>query len=388
MIQSTRRDLMGLAAAGAATAALPAPAAKAAGGPRDSLDALAKAKGLMGFGSCIGDTSSTSVSGSFQDEGVRAIHVRECGILVPSNDLKWTVLRPNPQDFTFYRGDRIVDWAEANRMKVRGHNLLWLRPDRNPDWIAGYDFGPRPATEAERLLREHITTVCKRYGDRIFTWDVVNEAIDPATGELREMAFTKHLGAAVMDIAFDAAHRAVPNCTLVYNDYMGWTDTSARHRDGVLKLLSRMKSAGLPVHVLGVQAHIGAGLIGNVQGNMDFNAREQEQFKSFLDEAVRMGHRLAITEFDISEDGTPADIHARDRIMADLTRRYMDFMLRYRELDYVMTWGMVDHHSWLQTRGPRPDGMLKRPSPYDPNYEPKPMREAFADAFRAMNRRA
>jgi endo-1,4-beta-xylanase len=191
-----------------------------------------------------------------------------------------------------------------------------------------------------------------------------------------------------MDIAFDAAHRAVPNCTLVYNDYMGWTDTSARHRDGVLKLLSRMKSAGLPVHVLGVQAHIGAGLIGNVQGNMDFNAREQEQFKSFLDEAVRMGHRLAITEFDISEDGTPADIHARDRIMADLTRRYMDFMLRYRELDYVMTWGMVDHHSWLQTRGPRPDGMLKRPSPYDPNYEPKPMREAFADAFRAMNRRA
>ena len=67
--------------------------------------------------------------------------------------------------------------------------------------------GLKPGNEAERLLREHVTTVCKRYGDRIFTWDVVNEAIDPVTGQMRDMVFSRHLGADCMDIVFDAARK-------------------------------------------------------------------------------------------------------------------------------------------------------------------------------------
>ncbi len=78
------------------------------------------------------------------------IHRRECGIVVPSNALKWTAIRPNPQDFNFYEGDQVVAWGEANHMKVRGHNLLWLRPDRNPEWMAGHDFGRAPHPPPKR----------------------------------------------------------------------------------------------------------------------------------------------------------------------------------------------------------------------------------------------
>ncbi|HEY9459881.1 MAG TPA: endo-1,4-beta-xylanase, partial [Paralcaligenes sp.] len=78
---------------------------------------------------------------------------------------------------------------------------------------------------------------------------------------------------------------------------------------------------------------------------------------------------------------------ARDRIIADLTRRYLDMMLRYPGLDHVMCWGMLDHHSWLQNSTRRPDGMLKRGCPYDPDYQPKPMRQAIADAFRNAPKR-
>jgi endo-1,4-beta-xylanase len=53
-----------------------------------------------------------------------------------------------------------------------------------------------------------------------------------------------------------------------------------------------------------------------------------------------------------------------------------------------MTWGLVDHHSWLQGRSPRPDGLPKRPTPYDSSYQPKPLREAIAAAFRAAPARA
>ena len=381
MEQITRRRGLALTVLGGAAAMLAGQAqAVVAGADSQSLAGLARAKGLTGFGSAIGGVGSPG--SAFNDLGARQIQLRECNILVPENELKWTAVRPGPKDFHFEGADVLVDWAEQNGMKVRGHNLLWLRPDRNSDWLNNYDFGARPGAEAERLLREHVTTVCKRYGNRIFTWDVVNEAIDPVTGAMRDMVFSRHLGDDCMDIVFDAARKAAPQAVLVYNDFMTWGDNSARHREGVLRLLDRMKSRKVPVDALGVQSHIGAGEIGGVKGTMTFNAREETDWKRFMDAATALYPRLQITEFDVSEEGTPADIPARDRIIADLARRYLGMMLRYPGLDHVMCWGMLDHHSWLQSRTRRADGMLKRGCPYDPDYQPKPLRQAIADAFR------
>jgi len=381
MEQITRRSCMAVAVAGAALAAAGTVARAAVGGSDpQSLAGLARAKGLTGFGNAIGGVDQPG--SAFSDLGAREIQLHECNILVPENELKWTAVHPGPKQFDFHGADGLADWAERNGMKIRGHNLLWLRPDRNSDWLNNYDFGARPSTEAERLLREHVNTVCRRYGNRIFTWDVVNEAIDPATGKMRDMVFSKHLGDDCMDIVFDAARRATPHAQLVYNDFMTWGDNSARHREGVLRLLDRMHSRKVPVDVLGVQSHIGAGEIGGVKGTMTFDAREEADWKSFMDAATALYPRLQITEFDVSEVGTPADIPARDRIIADLARRYLDMMLRYPGLDHVMCWGMLDHHSWLQSRTRRADGMLKRGCPYDPNYQPKPLRQAIADAFR------
>lgn len=379
----TRRGWLAGSAAG--LAAMPLVPTHAASG--ESLNALARAKGFVGFGSSIGGGAEAFAS-SFHDAGVRAIHERECGICVCENETKWVALRPNPKEYTFYLADQVVDWALAHGMTMRGHTLLWQKTKYFPAWLMDYDFGSRPATEAERLLREHITTVCTHFGTRIFTWDVVNEAVNEVTGEVRETPFTKYLGPDAIAICFDAAAKAAPHASLVYNDYMGWSPASARHREGVLKLLSNLRSAGAKVQVLGVQSHIGPGTNVESQGSNTFNASDQKAWKDFLDAATGMGLRLALTEFDVSERGTPSDIAARDAFMADLTRRYLDFMFAYRQLDYLMAWGMMDHYSWLQNFGSRPDGMLKRPTPYNSEYRAKPMRQAIADAFRAAPARA
>jgi endo-1,4-beta-xylanase len=347
----------------------------------DSLDALAKAKGFVGFGSCMGGGAEDFAS-SFNDAGVRDIHARECGILVCENETKWVALRPNPKEYSFYLADRMVDWAEGHNTIMRGHTLLWQKTQYFPKWLMNYDFGSRPAAEAERLLREHITTVCTHFGKRVFTYDVVNETVDEITGEIRQTPFTKYLGDNAIDICFDAAHKAAPHARLVYNDYMGWGANSARHRDGVLKLLSGLKSRKAPVHLLGVQSHIGPGTNVESQGPNTFGAADQAAWKQFLDAAVAMDLRLCLTEFDVGERGTPSDIGVRDRFIADLARRYLDFMFAYKQTDYLMAWGMLDHYSWLQQFTRRPDGMLKRPSPYDDEYRPKPLRQAIADAFR------
>jgi endo-1,4-beta-xylanase len=384
--------LGGAAAVSAAASAATVPAAlDSLATVPDSLDALAKVKGFSGFGTSMGAGSTAAQGGSlsFNDAGVRAIHLRECGILVCETEMKWVALRPDPKEYTFYQADRMVDWARDNHVLMRGHTLLWNQPQWFPKWVGNYDFGTRPATEAERLLREHITTVCTHFGTRVFTYDVVNEAIDESTGEIIETVFTKYLGPEAIDICFDAAHKAAPHAKLVYNDFVSWGAGHAKYREGVLRLLSRLKANKVPVDVLGVQSHIGQDFSPDSLGSNTFNAADQAVWKQYLDAASSMGLRLAITEFDVSERGTPSDIVERDRQIADLAHRYLDFMFGYRNLDYMMVWGLMDHYSWLQdTGGRRLDGMLKRPSPFDDNYQPKPLRQAIAAAFRNAPLRA
>jgi len=364
-----------------------------AGQAPESLNALAAKKGLL-FGSCLG-TSPSSISPSvafegahsksFDDPAIRALTVSQCGMMVPENELKWYVLRPSPGEFDFRRADILMTFAEQNGLAVRGHTLLWNSEKWFPSWLATHDFGARPHAEAEQLLRDHIATVCGRYGRRIFSWDVVNETIDPDTGKMRDTVFTRYLGPETIDIAFHAAREAAPRAQLVYNDYMSWGPGNAKHRAGVLDLLERLKKNGVPVDALGVQSHIGPGA---TDAGASFGADDQREWRQFLDAVKGMGLDIVITEFDVGDQTLPADIAVRDRAVAALGRDYFDLMLSYPELRYVMAWGLADRYSWLENRWPRADGMPKRPCPYDDNDRPKPLREAIADAFRAAPARA
>jgi endo-1,4-beta-xylanase len=102
MEEMRRRDLAGMAVLGA-VGLTGATQAQAAGS--ESPDALAKAKGFVGFGSCMGGGAEDFAS-SFNDSGVRAIHQRDCGILVCENETKWVALRPNPKEYSFYLAGR------------------------------------------------------------------------------------------------------------------------------------------------------------------------------------------------------------------------------------------------------------------------------------------
>jgi endo-1,4-beta-xylanase len=365
-----RREMLALALGLAA-----APAFARDGEGAESLKALAARSGRR-FGSAIGIRT-----GSFGDPRYVEIIARDCGLIVPENELKWQWTRPAPDRFDFRQADRIMDFAEAHHLAVRGHTLLWHHPAWFPEWVASYDFGANPVAEAERMLREHIATICRRYGTRIHGYDVVNEAVDPATGGLRDTAFSRAMGGAeaVLDLAFHAAREAAPHAQLVYNDYMSWTPNSATHRDGVLRLLEGFRRRNVSVDALGVQAHIGAG--NNPGDPPDFGLRDEAAWRRFLDEVVAMGYDLLVTEFDVHDRGVPADFALRDRAVADLGGAFLELMLSYPQLGDILAWGMADSYSWLQGRTPRADGLPKRPCPYDADFRPKPLRAAMAAAL-------
>lgn len=370
MTSISRREWIGLA--GAAAFATPTWAADTF--PKPGLETLARAKGLT-FGTAIG-------RGTFADPRYRALTLAECGAIVPENELKWYVIRAKPGVFDFSGADRLAAFAREHRLQMRGHTLLWHHPRWFPAWVNAYDFGPRPAAEAERMLVEHIDALVGRYGGLIRSWDVVNETVDAATGLPRETAFTRAMGdpLAPIDLAFHAARKAAPRAQLVYNDYMSWEAGHEAHRAGVLRLLEGFRKRGVPVDALGVQSHIGTD---NNKPTPGFDTRQVREWRRFLDEVVGMGYGLLITEFDVHDNGLAGDIASRDRAIAGFAKDYLDLMFSYHQLDQVLAWGMVDKYSWLQGRWPRPDGLPKRPTLYDDDYRPKLLRTAVADAFRA-----
>jgi endo-1,4-beta-xylanase len=342
------------------------------------LNALAQRTGRR-FGSTVGIGDG---GGAFGDPRYRALLTSDCGVLVPENELKWGAIRRSPDRFDFAAFDRIMDFAAQNRLAMRGHTLLWHHPNWMPDWVATYDFGANPRARAEQMMREHVATVCRRYGTRIHSYDVVNEAVDAETGGMRETGFSRATGSAeaVLDIAFHTARETAPEAQLVYNDYMSWEPSNETHRAGVLRLLEGFKRRGTPVDALGVQAHIGSG---NNPGDQPvFGPYDAAAWRRFLDEVVGMGYALVITEFDVNDRGIVADIATRDRAIADYAGAYLDLMLSYPQLGDILAWGMSDRYSWLQDRPPRLDGLPKRPCPYDADFRPKPLRDAIATSLR------
>ncbi|HXG80833.1 MAG TPA: endo-1,4-beta-xylanase [Sphingomicrobium sp.] len=379
MMAVTRRE--SLALAGGLLVAGCAPAVPLAGTVAPgSLDELARRSGRR-FGSAVAWGAPGADRGSFANPAYAAILQRECSLLVPENELKWQWTRPSATTFEFRQLDAIVDYAMSNGFKLRGHTLFWAPEKWFPKWLVEHDFGAQPAREAERLLTEHIRTVCRRYGTKIYSYDVVNEAVEPETGAIRDTVVTRAMGGeAMLDLMFHTAKAEAPHAQLVYNDYMSWErgTEDETHIVGVLKLLEGFRKRGTPVDALGIQSHIR--LLKDLP--VAEIVRESEgPWRRFLDQVVAMGYKLVITEFDVNDKRAPDHIAIRDRIVADYAKAYLDVMLSYPQLGDVLVWGMVDRYSWLTGFDPRADKSIKRGTPYDADFRPKPLRDAIAAAF-------
>lgn len=372
MIELTRRGLLG---AGAALA-LPCPAFAQA---VEGLNAVAKTKGMR-FGSCFSWSPPGADRGSFANPRYAELLKRDCGILVPENEFKWQAIRPDAKTFNLDHFSDMLDYAEANGMAMRGHTLLWHKTQYFPKWLNDHDFGATPAKEAERILGTHIRTLCKLYANRVVSFDVVNETVEEGTGTLRTSSLSRAFGGteAMLDFAYHTAREHAPGVELVYNDYMSWEPGNEGHRTGVLKLLEGFRKRGIPCDTLGVQSHIGL-IEGATVGALV--SRQEKPWRGFLDGAVQMGYKLAITEFDVNDKALPTDAKIRDGIIANYAAAYLEILFSYPQLRDVLAWGMCDRFTWLNGFTPRRDGTRQRATPYDAEYRPKALHGVIRDAF-------
>ncbi len=344
----------------AGTPPAPAPAASPGGTTgSDSLKAHAAAKNLL-YGCAV----ATQLLG--KDAEYEQLVREQSSIVVAENAMKWGPMRPSVDGFYFEEADRFVAFAEAGGMKIRGHNLCWHR--QLPKWFAaGANKG-----NARKLLTEHIQKVAGRYAGKIHSWDVVNEAVLPKDGRpdgLRKSPWLELMGPEYIDVAFRTARETDPKALLTYNDYgiEGEDEESAAKRRAVLALVGGMKERGVPIDCVGVQSHIGA--------TDSYGAG----LKDFLAAVRGLGLEMLITEMDVNDRKLMAEPPVIDREVAKTYGDYLGLVLKERKVKAVLTWGITDRNTWLNSEDAREDHQPERCLPFDRELKP-------VDAFYAMRK--
>jgi endo-1,4-beta-xylanase len=239
------------------------------------------------------------------------------------NAMKWGELDKKG----FGEADKFVDWAGKNDLKVRGHALAWH--EQAPEKIKNMS-----ASQLKDATTKHIDDTVKHFGDKVKTWDVVNETFsdtgqggfrNSAKGDTKGSPFNEKIGGQeFLDTAFTAARKAGgPNKELVLNDYN--VETINKKSDSMYNAVKSMKERGIPIDAVGFQAHMKVG------DNVDSMAANIKRFKD-------LGVKVQITELDIA-GGTQKE-------KSDMARKVFDAAQKSGASGVTM-WGVTDSHSWI-----------------------------------------
>jgi endo-1,4-beta-xylanase len=258
------------------------------------------------------------------------------------NEMKFESVEPTEGVFDYAGGDRLVAFARAHGMRVRGHTLVWHR--QTPDWVF-VDAKGAPASRELLLsrLKNHVDHLLGHYRGSVYAWDVVNEAITDdgkyRTNDEKEpnqrSRWHSILGTDYIAKAFEYAHAADPEAKLFYNDYRLYLPEK---RQAVYQMLKGLLESGVPVHGVGLQAHLAIQPSPDVhdQGYHQTVAEEQAAIELF----ASLGLDVQITELDMSlyvpgVKYTPDQFYTLDTFSDELKQkqaeRYAEFFELFRQ---------------------------------------------------------
>ena len=354
----TRRAMLG---GGAALALAPLPALCQA---NESLASVAAGAGVD-FGASIASVVAS-------DPAYARLYARETRLATTDYALKFDKLRPARDTYDFSDADALLAFADANKLGLRGHTLMWN--ENAPAWLKSMS-----RDETRRAFDEHIDKVVSRYAGRLHSWDVVNEPFWPEHGTpdgFRDGPWLQAFGPSYVERAFRRAAKADPKARLCLNEAHCENDNDWGRgiRPRLLRLIDTLQDKGVPLHAVGLQCHL--------QPNLP---HDDVFFRHYLEQVAERKLDIYITELDVDDAPFPMDVAARDALVAERYEAFLTQALRVPAVKAVIVWQLSDKYSWYRTtRPPDPAGKrLARPLPFDDAMQPKPARDAIARALRS-----
>jgi endo-1,4-beta-xylanase len=329
---------------------------------------------------------------SGKDLASQNIVVKHFNSITLENSMKAALINPQPGVFNFGPADAFIDFGKKNNMFIIGHTLAWH--NQTPDWFFQDNNGkPKSKEEVAQRLHDHIKAIAGRYAGKVHAWDVVNEVIDD-DGSYRPTKWVKGIGSGeeFVKLAFKYASQYAPNTELYYNDFNAWRPSK---RDGIVKMVKMLQSAGIKIDGVGIQGHWG------------LNYPKTEYIEQAIDDYAALGIKVMITELDVdvlplTKEGQiigqsmtekqfqneefklfldPYPKELPDSVQKALANRYAElfkiFYKRKEKIDRVTLWGVEDGMNWKNDY-PVPN-RTNYPLLWDRNKQAKPALKAVLE---------
>ncbi|PRY16717.1 endo-1,4-beta-xylanase [Kineococcus rhizosphaerae] len=348
-----------------ALAAAPTPAPSLyRSSPADSLRRLDHPSGLR-----IGTAVNTDLLASTPQYA--QITAQQFDSVTAENVMKWEVVEPQRGTLDFAAADRLVDFAHANKQRVRGHTLVWH--SQLPSWLqatitsttdaAGnrVDTSSLPASELKALLKKHVQEEVGHFKGRVWQWDVVNEAFNEDGTPRQDVWYQAWGGTGYIADAFRWAHEADPQAKLFYNDYN--IEFTGPKSDAAFALAKQLKAQRVPIDGVGFQTHLDT-----QYGFPDLQANLQR----FAD----LGLFVAETEVDVRST-LPVTAAVQAKQTSYWTQTLQACLAVENCISYT-AWGFGDAYSWVPGTFPGQGAA----NLYDEDLAPKPQYTALQDVLR------
>lgn len=332
--------------------------------------------------------------GNDDDNEYARIVESEFNAVVIEHHLKWSPLcvsEPGPFPdgtpsdrlgrYDFHHVDRLVDWAVARDLRVKGHVLVW-HVTSPLTLLQQYNDDPEGLRTA---LKRHVFTTMAHFRGRIRDWDVVNEALAP-DGSLAENLFYQVLGPSYIADCFRWAHEADPTARLFYNDNKveGYGDAKS---DALYNLVADLQAQGVPIHGVGLQGHFKASGTGRSAVPTPRAVKQQIKRIGALGLAVHLSE-VDVRVGTLADEEEDDDHDARRRRDAAQTQIYHDLLaaaLSEPACEAVYLWGFTDKHTWIADFYNEAED--ETPLLWDTRYRRKPAYYAVRQALQSLTPR-
>ncbi len=261
--------------------------------------------------------------------------------------------------------DPVVEFCESKGIRLHGHTIIWgNRKWQHPEWLFDQfcpddekekilklgkeelakltpaeiaELAPVFTREMQRLFEKRVAELAEHYGDRLYSWDVVNEsATDFAIGAMipGDAICKSRYGLMPGDYtyaAFKTADRAFPkNVVLKINDYRNNNDYTQQVKD--------LQARGCRIDVMGSQMHLF-----NPQQCLDIAAGKPaltpESIWSQMETLGKAGLPIHLSEITIT---SPGNDERGKAIQAVIARNLYRIWFSIEPMMGITWWNVVD----------------------------------------------
>ncbi len=274
----------------------------------------------------------------------------------------------NNWEFDFSDADRIVQFAQKNDMRLRGHTLIWGKypgMTHPVEWIDQVKKSADPEIEMKAIISQYIKIVMGHFKGKVVSWDVVNEPM--GSKGLYSCIFTEAMGEEYIEYAFREAHKVDPDCALYLNEQIvNYSSTQAKE---FLNLLTRLVAKEVPIHGVGLQSH-------HINHIHDLDG-----MKKYIRSIAELGLDVEITELDMrlllfGNENDPYNAQG------DQYKNVVQICIADPACKGVTLWGLTDKSNWMDAIPP-----FKWKSPNSPNIFDEEMKRkpAYIGIWKALN---